>query len=68
MQKIYVIYSDNVGCPGDVIDSDIVIEANIDIQEKEEAENDKGLRYAHWYEEKDTEYGFQYHYLSTTNA
>ncbi|TES56203.1 hypothetical protein E2L07_05830 [Halalkalibacterium halodurans] len=68
MEKIYVVYSDNVGCPGEVISSDLAIEAGIDMQEKVEAENEQGLRYAHWYEEKETEYGFEYHYLNTTNA
>lgn len=65
----FVVYSDGVGCPGEVISSDMVIETGLDMQPVEEAENEKDFPYAHYYEELECDYGMtEYHYLETTNA
>ncbi|MBX0320157.1 hypothetical protein [Shouchella clausii] len=66
--KSYVIFSDSVGCPGEVLTSDIVIETNIDIQKESEAKNINDYRYMHYYEEMETELGFHYRHTHTCNA
>lgn len=66
--KSYVIFSDYVGCPGELISSEIIIEEGIDIQEESEAENSNDYRYMHFYDEVETELGFHYRHTHTCNA
>lgn len=65
--NIYVIYSDDVKAPADVIDEedDLYFEAD----RLDEAENTKSRRYAHWYRKTEDGYGyFRLEYISTKNA